>query len=80
MLTLLTSGSKMRQLYLQYLKQRKANGEDNQSVSAVLASIKAMIIEKDSDGKAFSAFMQKKRFQQYQRNLNSLGDSVDPAS
>lgn len=78
MLRLLTRGSRMSQLYLQYIKHRN-NGDDS-AVAAVLASIKAMIATDLKADKSVSAISQKDRFKSYQKSFMALGDSIDPAA
>ena len=79
MLRMLTRGSQMTQLYLEYLKQRNSQGGEGSAANAVLASIKSLIAEKRSGGAAVSTLSQKKRFERYQKSLGALGNSVDPS-
>ena len=76
MLRLLTRGSRMSQLYLQYLKHR--NNNDDSAVAAALASIKSMLADDDKANNSSSAISQKDRFKAYQKGFMSLGDSIDP--
>ena len=77
MLQLLRRGSKMNQLYLQYLKNR--NNGDNSAVVAVLASIKSIIADQKSQ-RTLSIISQKTRSKSYQKSFLSLDDSIDPAA
>ena len=77
MVQLLRRGSKMSQLYLEYLKCR-SNG-DKSAVVAILASIKSMIAERKSK-KPMSVLSQKNRFKAYQKGFLSFDNSINPST
>ena len=75
MLRLLTRGSRMRSLYLQYLKERSKKEETANAIGEVVEAIRNLVVgeQKDSDK---SKWHMKKKFERFRRSLKGL--STDP--
>jgi len=80
MLRLLTRGSRMRSLYLEYLKHCSTAGEESSTAADILAAIRSMVVGQDGDDEpARPAWLVRRRFERFRHTHRHLGDT-DPSA
>ncbi len=78
MLRLLTRGSRMRELYLQYLKHSTDNEKNPSTVKEVIESMRQLVTSSSSQKGSSSLSSLKSKLKRYRKAYRDM-DSIDPS-